>query len=113
MEWVWPFGKKSAMKLIACGINGNNSKLAENRNDNFVIFGQSTIIIGEFHKKTQIGFYNINRASLIVFLSRYYNNETSYLFVNETELSNFQKSQPLNEQHIYTKNTAELKSFCT
>lgn len=40
MEWVWPFGKKSAMKLIACGINGSNSKLAENRNDNFVIFGK-------------------------------------------------------------------------
>ena len=31
--------------------------------------------------------------------------------MNEIELSNFQKSQPLNEQHIYTKNTAELKSF--
>ena len=68
-------------------------------------------LLEKFTKKTQIEFYNINRASLIVFLSRYYNNETSYLFVNETELSNFQKSQPLNEQHIYTKNTAELKSF--
>ena len=41
-----------------------------------------------------------------------YNNETSYLFLNGNELSEFQRSQALNEQHIYTRNTVELKSFC-
>ena len=40
MGRVWSFGKKSAMKLIAFGINGNNSKLAVNRKDNFIIFGK-------------------------------------------------------------------------
>lgn len=50
------FGKHPAMNPIVFGINGRNSKLAENRNDNWIIYGKESINTGEIHKGSNMEF---------------------------------------------------------
>ena len=78
----WSFGNDFARNVVIFGVD-NSSSSHDNRNNNFLILGESPTygINGSFGSLEKTFSINFSKANIKFCLSLHYNADSSYLFV--------------------------------
>ena len=78
----WSFGNDFARNVVIFGVD-NSSSSHDNRNNNFLILGESPTygINGSFGSLEKTFSINFSKANIKFCLSLHYNPDSSYLFV--------------------------------
>ena len=87
----WSFNNNFARNIIIFGVDNISSSHADNRKNNFLVLGDGPTFgingsFGSLGKKFSI---NFSKANTKFCLSLHYNDDNSYLFVNEKEIFMF------------------------